>query len=111
MENYSSALKYAETAQDSNGSSLKKMSVYQESVEAKSKKLTASLEGLSSAFLDSGLVKGTLDVGSGLLGGLTELIKHLGTIPTLAGVASVALSAMSKNVGIIKYAPYLQEVA
>ena len=97
MENYSSALKYAETAQDSNGSSLKKMSVYQESVESKSKKLTASLEGLSTTFLNSSFVKGGLDISSGLVGGLTKIIDTLGTIPTLAGAASIALSAMGKQ--------------
>lgn len=97
MSGYKTALGYASIATNSSGTAMQKFSIYEESVEAKSKKLTASLEGLSSAFLDSGLVKGTLDVGSGLFGGLTKLIDTLGTIPTLAGIASVALSTMGKQ--------------
>lgn len=99
MQNYTKATEYATTAQDSNGSSMKKMEVYENSIEAATKRATASFEAFSTQFLNSGLVKGFVDFGASGVNALTSIGKALGTLPTLAGVASLALSALGKNVG------------
>lgn len=104
MNNYGKALEYAGVSANSSGTAMKKFEAYQDSIEAKSKKFTATLEGLSSAFVDSDLVKGILDIGSTGLSGLTKLIDKFGTIPTVVGAATLALGLFNKNIGIIKYA-------
>lgn len=105
MGNYSKATEYATVATDSAGTALEKMGNYEDSIEASQKSLTASFEGFSSAVLNSGLIKGTFDVGSGILGFLTEVIDKLGIIPAIAATASGALSFQNKGISNVKYAP------
>lgn len=100
MENYAVATQYAATASSSSGTAMAKMETYTSSLEAKQKKLTASTEGLATALIDSGLIGGAYDAGSGVLGFLTQIIETLNVIPTLAAAAGAALSF--KNVGRLK---------
>ncbi|WP_206459460.1 hypothetical protein [Anaerovorax sp. IOR16] len=89
-------------------SSLEENEKYLDSVKGKQAQFSAQYEELSSNILDGEFVKGTIDTGTGFLGLLNALVKNLHTIPTLAVVASGALSALS-NTGIsnVKYAlPY-----
>lgn len=102
MNNYGKALEYAGVSANSSGTAMKKFEAYQDPIEAKSKKFTATLEGLSSAFVDSDLVKGILDIGSGALSGLTTFIDKFGTIPTIVGAATLALGLFNKNIGIFQ---------
>ena len=102
MNGYGKALEYAGVSANSSGTAMKKFEAYQDSIEAKSKKLTATLEGLSSTFLDSGLVKGILDIGSSGISGLTTFIDKFGTIPTIVGAATLALGLFNKNIGIFQ---------
>ena len=46
MNNYSSALKYSETAANSAGSAMERYGIYQDSIEAKTNELTAAMESL-----------------------------------------------------------------
>jgi len=93
LQNYGEAIKYTETAIGASGTALEKYSAYQDSVEAKTKKLQASFQELSNTFLDSSFVKDGLDFLSGLLTVLDTLIEKLGTVGTLATIGSGVLGA------------------
>ena len=68
MENYETAMKYAEIAADSAGTALEKYeNSYLSGVEAAQNKFTASFEKLSTTVLKSGLITGAFDAGSGIL--------------------------------------------
>lgn len=61
MENYGSALKYAETATNSAGTALEKYGAHTDSIEGKMASLTASFEKFSMQVLDSEVVKFFVD--------------------------------------------------
>lgn len=77
MNNYSSALEYSEVAANSAGSALKRYSVYQDSIEAKTNKLTASIESLSTNIVSEELYSGIIQATTGLVEFLdkTNLLK------------------------------------
>ena len=77
---------------------MKKMETYEQSVEGRTKALTSAFQSLSQAFIGSDLVKGVTDLGTSSVNILTQIINKLGTIPTLIGVITAALSGL-KNVG------------
>lgn len=103
MENYNKATEYSQVAMDSAGTAMQKFGNYQQSLEAKQNKATASFEAFSSAILDSGIVGFGYDAKSGILGFLTDIIEKVGAIPALATAAAAALSF--KNVGILNFDP------
>ena len=84
MQNYSKATEYATTAQNSSGSAMKKMEVYENSIEAATKRATAAWESFSSSVLSSDLVKFFINLGAGAL--------NLGT--TL-GTTTLAMTALT----------------
>lgn len=98
LENYGDAIKYTETAMGASGTAMEKFGAYQEGIEAKTKRLQASFEGLSNTFLSSDFAKGGLDFLSSLLSGLDGLIEKLGTVGTLATIGSGVLGA--KGLGL-----------
>ena len=71
MSNYEQAQEYAAAAADSAGMSAQKLAIYQESVEAKTNKATAAFENFSMTLLDSGLIGGIMDFGTGLFNALS----------------------------------------
>ena len=101
MQNYSKATKYATTAQESNGSAMKKMEVYENSIEAATKRATAAWESFSSSVLNSDLIKFFINLGADAGNALTAINKQFGALPTLIGVATAALSGF-QNVGVFK---------
>ena len=99
LTNFDSAEKALATSQNSAGSALKEHSIWLNSIEAKQQQFTAQWQVLSSTLINSELIKGAVDTGSGLLGFLTQSIEMLGAFPTLATVAIGAVSGFS-NQGI-----------
>lgn len=93
LQNYGEAIKYTETSIGASGTAMEKFSVYQDSIEAKTKKLQSSFQELSNTFLDGSFVKDGLDFLSGLLSGLDTLIEKLGTVGTLATIGGGVLGA------------------
>lgn len=91
---------------NSAGSAMQEQEKQMDSAKKKLEQLGAQFQAFSATVLDSGLIKGTFDAGSGILGFFTELIDTLGALPTLITVAAGAMSGF-KNVGIsnVKYAP------
>lgn len=62
MSNYSKSLEYAEVSASSSGTAMEKFAAYEDSVEGKTKKLQASLQGLATDTLNSKFIKAFLDV-------------------------------------------------
>ena len=97
LTNFDSAEKALATSQNSAGSALKEHSIWLNSIEAKQQQFTAQWQVLSSTLINSELIKGAVDTGSGLLGFLTQSIEMLGAFPTLAAVAIGAVSGFSNR--------------
>ena len=97
MENYGTALDYSTVAMDSSGTAMEKFSTYQDSVEAKTNALTASLQELASTTVNSDWVKGFLDLSNVLVqatnsaGGLIPVLTSVGVT---VGVTKIAMDAL-----------------
>lgn len=72
-----------ETAENSVGSAMKEQEKWEQGLEAKTNKLKASLEELSTVILDSDFLGGLIDVGREAIEIFTTLIDKMGVIPTL----------------------------
>ena len=95
FENYDKALEYAESASDSAGTAMEKFGARQESLEAKSNKLTAAFEGMANSIIPSGLIGGLLDAGAAA----ANLASHFGGLPATliaATAAFVSFNAATK---------------
>jgi len=107
MLNFASAENSLQTALEASGSAMREHERWLDSIEAKTQQFKASFEVLSNQLLNSDLIKGAYDTGTGILSFLSKAIELLGAIPVLATTAAMALSY--KNIGIskVKYAlPY-----
>lgn len=92
MENYGDALKYANTAANSDGTaSTKYNDAYLDSVEAKTDSLKAVWQGFSQEILDSDIVKFVLD-------GLMKIGEGLVAIASHIDILSVGVSVLSSVV-------------
>lgn len=95
MENYAKSLEYADVAANSAGTAMEKFATYEESVEAKTKILQASLQKLAVDTLNSNVIKSFLDFANVLIN-ITDKIG-------LLNVASVALFGyIGTKTGIFK---------
>lgn len=83
LTNMKDAVKVMETSMDAEGSALEEHEKWMDSIQAKQQTFQAQYEALANAILDSELIKGVFDAGTGLLGWLTELVETLGAFPTL----------------------------
>lgn len=79
--------KALESAQNSAGSAMEEQNRWMQSIEAKTKQLSASAQEFSNTFLSSSTIKGSVDGMNLIITGLTNITKLLGTIPTLATIA------------------------
>ena len=99
MDNYGTALKYAETSLNSAGTAMEKFGIYQESIEAKTNRLKTSLELLATKTLDSSLIKGIVDLTTSII----NLINNIGgLIPviTALGIAFLIFKNQSFAIGV-----------
>ena len=108
MQHYNEALGYTKESTEAAGTATDKFSnTYLKSVEAAQDRVTASFENFSNTVLNSDLVAGTFNAGSGLLDFLNKIISTIGIIPTLSGIgAIIALfkSAAEPNHGFFNVA-------
>lgn len=103
MNNYSSALKYSETAANSAGSALERYGMYQDSIEGKTNELTAAIESLSTNTISEDLFSGIIQATTGVV----EFIDKFGILKgTLAGLVTMGVSKMflSMATGIVSAA-------
>lgn len=99
MNNWKNALKYSETAANSAGSALERYGVYQDSIEAKTNKLTVAIESLSTNTISEELYSDIIEATTGIVEFIdkTNILKG-----TLAGFVAMGVSKafVSMSVGI-----------
>lgn len=83
ITNMDDAVRAMKTSVDSEDSALKEHEKWMDSIAAKQQQFQAQYEAFANAVLDSELIKGVYDAGTGLLGWLTQLVDTLGALPTL----------------------------
>jgi TP901 family phage tail tape measure protein len=87
IENMDDAVSAMNASVNAEGSALAEHEKWMDSIEAKQQKFQAQYQALAKTILNSDLIKGAYDAGTGLLGWLTKLIETLGAFPTiLAGI-------------------------
>lgn len=97
LENFDIARNALQTSLDSEGSAMAEYNKWLESMEGHIQQLKLSWQSLSQTLLSSdGLING-IDLLTNFLNILTKLIDTFGTVPTVVGVATAAMSF--KNVG------------
>lgn len=96
MNNWSNALKYAETAANSAGSALERYGVYQDSIQAKTNELTAAIESLSTSVISEDLYSGIIEATTGVVEFIdkTNLLKG-----TLAGLVAMGVAKTIASIG------------
>lgn len=111
MQNYGKATEYTNVSLNSSGKAMEKFAAAEEGIEAKSKKLTDSLEQLAQDTLNSSLIKGFYDGSSAIIdfidktGLLTETLSALAII----GVAMASKAVIAFTVSVAELA--IQEIA
>lgn len=92
MEGWSKAAEYSEIAANSSGTAMEKFGIYQDSLAAKTNKLTASFENLTSVLVNDDLLGWFLDAGSAILN-LAADIGSLGggSVATITELAASVL--------------------
>lgn len=83
ITNMGDAVDAMKTSVESEGSAMEEHEKWMDSIAAKQQQFQAQYEALANAILDSELIKGVYDAGTGLLGWLTQLVDTLGALPTL----------------------------
>lgn len=100
MQNYGTALKYADLAENSSGSAMSKFSSYEEGLEAKTNRLKASFEGLATALLNSDTVGLIVDIANHIVNAATAFnafpIKAAGAVVFFVSMKT-ALVALQKS--------------
>ncbi len=88
-----------EIANNAQGSAMEEYDTYLNHIEAKQKRLEASMQAFSASIIDTNMIKGFYDSSAGILDFFTSLTDALGSIPSLATAAAAGLSLI-KNIGI-----------
>lgn len=104
MSNWKQAAEYASIASESAGKSAEKLAIYQESVEAKTAKATAAFENLSTTLLNSGIIGGIMDLGTGLFNALAAFDAWPAKIALIVtGITTLSAAIKSlKGVGFVQ---------
>lgn len=97
IQNFDIAESALESATDSAGSAANENEKYLDSILGKVAQFEAAFETLSATFIDSDLVKFVVDSGTTILDIITGLIDALGSLNTVAILASAALSFGNVN--------------
>lgn len=85
------------SASNAMGTTAEANDIYVNSIEGKQKQLKTSFTEFSDSVVNSDLIKGTFDAGSGILGFLTKLNEAIGVLPTTLGIAGIGM--LLKNLG------------
>lgn len=95
MNNFGIARNALKVAQNAEGSAEAELEKALQGLDAKINQFKASWESLSLTIMDTNLVKGTVDFGSGLISGIDQFIQKVGTIPALLGAVASAFSLVT----------------
>lgn len=94
FENYGNAMEYAQTAANSSGTAMQKYDAYTSGLEKSLKSFQATWESVVNRLIDSDLLKGVVDLGTGVMNVVDGLAKAKVLLPTI-----IALVTSLKNVG------------
>lgn len=100
IENYDSAMEYMNVAANSAGNAAEKYNAYLDGIEAHSESFKAAFQQMSADVVNSEFVKGTFDVGTGILGFIDMLVQKFGVFSTLgsgSGIASIIKNLTKKG--------------
>ena len=102
MENYDTAIKYANIATDSTGNAAKKYEAYMDGIEARMNRLTATFEEFAQTILNSDAVKGVIDFLTNILDLLQQITAWsgnagFGALTPLFGLGGGILGASGKG--------------
>ena len=102
MENYDTAIKYANIATDSTGNAAKKYEAYMDGIEARMNRLTATFEEFAQTILNSDAIKGIIDFLTNILNLLQQITAWsgnagLGALTPLFGLGGGILGASGKG--------------
>jgi TP901 family phage tail tape measure protein len=100
MENWEDAKKAMETSKNSAGSATKELDTYLSSIEGKLSRFQATFQSFSSDVLDSGVVKGFIDMGTAALDFADGLVKAGDAMPTIATALSAVASMTNTKAGV-----------
>lgn len=99
MENYKSAADLANTSATSAGTAVEKYDAYLNSITASVERFKTAVYDLSDSLINSGLIKGVIDLGTAFVSGATAVIDFAGAVPTLAAAFGLLkLTSLIKNV-------------
>lgn len=96
MENYDKAMELAGVSANSAGTAVEKYGAYLDSIGAKSAAFKSAVYDLADSFVNSGLVKNILDIGTGVVNVTSGVIDLVGALPTLLGLIGAI-----KGIGIV----------
>lgn len=100
MENWEDAKKAMETSKNSAGSATKELDTYLSSIEGKLSRFQATFQSFSSDVLDSGVVKGFIDMGTAALDFADGLVKAGDAMPTILTALSAVASMINTKAGV-----------
>lgn len=101
LTNMGDAVKVYETSLNALGSAEAEHEKWLESIQAKQQQFKAQYEAFANAFLNSGLIKGVFDTGTGILGWLTKLVDTHGALTLLIGTLTT-IRSLASNKGFFK---------
>lgn len=114
MENYSAAMKYMDIAADSAGTATEKFSLYADSIEAKTARFTAAIEGLALDTVDAGFVGDLINAGTAIIELIerTDLLKAalvgLGAGAVLKGISTISSEFLAAKQNILNLGEAVQ---
>lgn len=98
IQNWSTVEDVIESTKNATGSADAENAKHLDSIQGKLAQFQAQFQSASTSVLDSGLVKGTIDAGSGILGFFNTLIDKAGVLPgLLTPIASLFMSMNGKG--------------
>ena len=74
------------------GSAMRENETYLDSIQGKMNQMSSAFQKLSGDLLDSGLVKGIVDIGTAVIDLTDDVVNLTGVLPALAGVLSSAFA-------------------
>ena len=112
MQNFQHAVEATNTAMSSSGSAMRENAAYMESLEAKTTAVKAAFQELSMGVVDSNLVKGVLDLATGLLQIANTDIGHVIVQFTLlsgvlTGISGMIIKGLGLSASITSVLPYI----
>lgn len=104
LSNWSTVEEVIQSSANSMGSAAAENEKYLDSIEGKTQQFSAQFQALSTQVLDSELIKGVFDTGTGFLGFLTNTIEKLGTLKGLI-VPIISMLTTLQNKGLFRANP------